>query len=97
MVNARPEATAPSDPLARTARARRVGLAAAMVVAPWLIVLSETGRSIANPRGKDDIDPAVALAIAHDHTTMLRWSSFAALVGALLLVPAVIGVMQPGG
>jgi hypothetical protein len=94
MVNAEPEITAPSDPLARTARTRRVGLALAMYVAPWFIVMSETGHSIANPEGKDDIDPAVALALATEHTTLLRWSSFAALVGAMLLVPAVMGVMR---
>lgn len=94
MVNARSETAEPSDPFARTARARRVGLAIAMFTAPWFIVLAETGHSIANPAGKDDIDPAVALTIATDHTTLLRWSSFAALVGALLLVPAVMGVMR---
>ena len=93
MVTVEPE-TSSSDPYARTARARRVGLATAMFVAPWFIVLSEIGHSIANPDGKDDIDPAVALAIASDHVTLQRWSSFAALVGALLLVPAVMGVMR---
>jgi hypothetical protein len=94
MVDAQPEATTLSDPFARTARTRRVGLALAMFVAPWLIVVSETGHSIANPQGKDDIDPAVALAVANDHATLQHWSSFAALVGALLLVPAVLGVMR---
>ena len=94
MANAEPETIDPSDPFARTAKLRRWGLALAMFVAPWFIVLSETGHSIANPDGKDDIDPAVALAIASDHVTLLRWSSFAALVGALLLVPAVLGVMR---
>ncbi|MCA1656143.1 MAG: hypothetical protein LC713_00215 [Actinobacteria bacterium] len=94
MSTARPEITDQSDPLARTAKTRRVGLAAAMFAAPWFIVAAETGHSIANPTGKDDIDPAVALAIASNHTTLLRWSSFAALVGAMLLVPAVMGVMR---
>lgn len=94
MVTAKPEIAAPSDPFARTAKTRRMGLALAMFVAPWFIVLSETGHSIANPDGKDDIDPAVALAIASDHATLQRWASFAALAGALLLVPAVMGVMR---
>ena len=93
-MNALPQTTALSEPLARTARTRRMGLASAMCAAPWLIVLSETGHAIANPQGEDDIDPAVALAIATDHTTLQRWSSFAALLGALLLVPAVMGVMR---
>jgi hypothetical protein len=90
----RPELTDSADPVARTANTRRIGLALAMFAAPWFIVAAETGHSIANPDGKDDIDPAVALAIATDHTTLQRWSSFAALIGALLLVPAVIGVMH---
>ncbi len=94
MTNARPEITDQSDPLSRTAKTRRVALALAMFTAPWLIVVAETGHSIANPHGKDDIDPAVALAIATDHTTLQRWSSFAALLGAILLVPAVLGVMR---
>jgi hypothetical protein len=94
MSTARPATTDQSDPLARTARTRRVGLALAMFAAPWFVVVAETGHSLANPQGKDDIDPAVALAIATDHTTLQRWASLAALIGALLLVPAVMGVMR---
>jgi hypothetical protein len=89
-----PLTTGQHDAFARTARERRVGLALAMFAAPWLIVVAETGRSIMNPTGKDDIDPAVALTIATDHTTLQRWSSFAALLGALLFIPAVLGVMR---
>jgi hypothetical protein len=88
------EITHLSDPLARTAKTRRVALALAMLTAPWFIVLAEIGHSIADPHGKDDINPAVGLAIATDHTTLQRWSSFAALMGALFLVPAVMGVMR---
>ena len=94
MTDVRPEVAERPDPLARTAKTRRVALALAMFTAPWLIVAAETGHSIANSHGKDDIDPAVALAIAAGHTTLQRWSSFAALLGALLLVPAVMGVMR---
>jgi hypothetical protein len=94
MSTVQPEFIDQSDPLARTARTRQVGLALAMFAAPWFIVAAETGHSIANPHGQDDIDPSVALAIATDHTTLLRWASLAALVGAMLLVPAVMGVMR---
>jgi hypothetical protein len=94
MINERPDIVHQSDPLARTATTRRVALALAMFTAPWFIVLAETGHSIASPHGGDDINPAVALAMAADHTTLMRWASFAALLGALLLVPAVIGVMR---
>jgi hypothetical protein len=82
------------DPFARTEKARRWGLALAMLTAPWLIVIAETGHALGNPHGADDLDPAVALTLARDHTTMQRWSSLAAMVGALLLVPAVLGVMR---
>jgi hypothetical protein len=94
MSTARPEIPQQSDPFERTAKTRRAALALAMFTAPWFIVMAEVGHSIANPQGKDDIDPAVALTIATDHTTLLRWASFAALMGAMLLVPAVLGVMR---
>ena len=82
------------DPFARTAATRRWGLALAMFTAPWLIVIAETGHSLGNPHGTDDLDPAVALTIASEHTTLQRWSSFAAMVAAMLMVPAVLGVMR---
>jgi hypothetical protein len=82
------------DPLARTASTRRVGLAVAMLVGPWLVVGAETAHALINPQGKDDIDPAVSLAVTADHLTVTRWASLAAMLGALLLVPAVLGVMR---
>lgn len=82
------------DPFARTASTRRVGIALAMFVAPWLIVAAETGSALRNPQGNDDIDPAVSLGLTADHLTVMRWSSLAAMLGALLLVPAVLGVMR---
>jgi hypothetical protein len=94
MSNAQLDVIGQSDPFARTEKMRRLALASAMVVAPWFIVLAETGHSIANPHGKDDIDPAVALGIAAEHTALQRWASFVALLGAMLLVPAVMGVMR---
>lgn len=77
----------------RTAAVRRVGLALAMIVAPWLIVAAETAHALTNPSGRDDIDPAVSLALTTDHLAATRWASLAAMLGALLLVPAVLGVM----
>lgn len=82
------------NPYARTAATRRVGLALAMLVAPWLIVAAETGHALTTPGGKDDIDPAVGLALTADHLTAMRWLSLTAMIGALLLVPAVLGVMR---
>jgi len=82
------------NPLARTATTRRVGLALAMLVGPWLIVAAETGHMLTAKQGQDDLDPATTLAVTADHLTLVRWSSLAAVVGALLLVPAVLGVMR---
>lgn len=56
MDNAQPGISDLSDALARTARTRRGGLVLAMFAAPWLIVVAETGHSIANPQGTDDVD-----------------------------------------
>ncbi|HEY3013969.1 MAG TPA: hypothetical protein VGJ41_02605 [Nocardioides sp.] len=94
MTTSVPSADEARDPFARTASTRRVGLALAMLVAPWLIVVAETAHALTNPHGKDDIDPAVGLALTADHLTVTRWASLAAMLGALLLVPAVLGVMR---
>ncbi len=82
------------DPLERTARTRLVGVALAMFVAPWLIVAAETAHALTNPHGKDEIDPAVGFTLAADHLVIYRWSSVAAMLGAILLVPATLGVMR---
>lgn len=80
--------------LARTARTRQVGLALAMLIAPWFIVVANTGDSIMKLDGGDDTTPQGALDIAAAHLTVDRWMNFAALIGSLLLVPAVLGVMR---
>lgn len=83
----------PAD-LARTAKARRVGLAASLLAGPWFIVAANTGDSIMTLHGGDDLTPEHALALAAAHPTLDRWSSFAALLGSLLLVPASLGLMR---
>jgi hypothetical protein len=85
---------AASDALARTARMRRVGLAAAMLTGPWLIVAANTGHSVMTLHGGDDLEPSHAIALATDHLDLDRWSNLAALLGSLLLVPAVLGAMR---
>ncbi len=83
------------DPFARTAATRRVGLALAMLVAPWLIVVAETGNALDNPHGLDDIsNNAAGLALTAEHLTTVQWTSFVDMIGAILLVPAVLGVMR---
>ena len=82
------------DPSARTAAARRVGLAVSMLVAPWFIVAAETARALTTAGNQDDTDPVVGLHLTAAHLALTRWASLAAMLGALLLVPAVLGVMR---
>jgi hypothetical protein len=82
------------DPFARTSSTRRVGLALTMLVAPWFIVVAETVHAIVSPGGADDLDPAASLAMTADHPTLTAWGGLAGMLGALLLVPAVLGVMR---
>jgi hypothetical protein len=89
-----PSVDGEQDPFARTASTRRVGLALAMLIAPWFIVAAETVHAILSPGGADDLDPAVALAKTADHPTLTAWGGLAGMLGALLLVPAVLGVMR---
>ncbi len=82
------------DPFARTARTRVIGLAAAMIVAPLLQIAAETAHSAMTLHGGDDLEPSGDLALASGHLALDRWASLAALLGALLFVPAVLGVMR---
>ena len=50
------------DPLARTATTRRVGLAVAMLLAPWFIVAAEVGHAAMTLHGGDDLEPSSDLA-----------------------------------
>jgi hypothetical protein len=94
MISTDTDRSTTSVDVARTARVRRVGLAAAMLTAPWFIVAANTGDSIMKLDGGDDTKPRDALQLAADHLTLDRWSNLAALIGSLLLVPAVLGVMR---
>jgi hypothetical protein len=85
--------TAASD-LARTARTRQVGLAAALFVAPWLIVAANAADTVMTLHGGDDLTPSHALAVAAAHPRAEPWANLAAMVGSMLLVPAVLGVMR---
>ncbi len=82
------------DDLDRTARTRRIGLATAMLTAPWFIVAANTGHTVVTIHGGDDIAPRQAIELVSGHLTLYRWSTLAAMLGSLLLVPAVLGVMR---
>jgi hypothetical protein len=77
----------------RTERARRVGQGLALMVAPWAFVIANTGDVLTTDGGLDDTTPRGALLIAAAHPLADKWFTFAAMVGCLLLVPAVLGAM----
>jgi hypothetical protein len=85
--------TAASD-LARTARTRQVGLASALFVAPWFIVAANTADTVMTFHGGDDLTPSHALAVAAAHPSLEPWANAAAMLGSILLVPAILGVMR---
>jgi hypothetical protein len=78
----------------RTRQTRERGMAAALLLAPWLIVAANTGNSIISLNGGDDTHPRDALALATDHPVLEPWANLAGLLGSLLLVPAVLGIMR---
>ena len=82
-----------TDP-SRTAGARRAGLALALFTAPWLIVAANTAHTVMTLDGVDDLTPEGDLALAAGYPVLDRWGKLAAVLGALLLVPAVLGVMR---
>jgi hypothetical protein len=77
-----------------TDRARRLGQTAALFVAPWCFVLSNAGYAWTARHGTSDMTAKGALGIAAAYPSLGKWSTFAALVGSLLLVPAVLGAMS---
>ena len=78
----------------RTMRTRRVGQGLALLVAPWAFVVANAGDVVNRVPGQDDTTARGALLIAAAHPTAEKWFTFAAMVGCLLLVPAVLGAMN---
>ena len=77
----------------RTARTRRVSQGLALMVAPWAFVIANTGDVLTTEHGLDDTTPRGALLIAAAHPLADKWFTCAAMIGCLLLVPAVLGAM----
>ncbi len=77
----------------RTERTRRVSQALALMIAPWAFVIANTGDVLTTGDGLDDTTPRGALLISAAHPLADRWFTCAAMVGCLLLVPAVLGAM----
>ena len=80
--------------LARTARVRRDGMAVALFVAPWGFVAANAVYAWMTLHGGDDLTSRHALALAGAHPLAYRLGGLAAMVGSLLMVPAVLGAMR---
>jgi hypothetical protein len=79
---------------AATARARRVGLSLALFVAPWGFVVANTLYAWTTLHGGDDLSSRNALALAAAHPLASRVGILAAMIGSLLMLPAVLGAMK---
>jgi hypothetical protein len=85
-------AQAPSLPT-RLDGARRTLTAAAMVVAPWGFVVTNSGYAWTIRNGGSDSTGAEALALVAPQPDLFRVVVVAGMLGSLLLVPAVLGAM----
>ncbi|MFE9654983.1 hypothetical protein [Micromonospora sp. NPDC006431] len=79
--------------VASTDALRRVGTAAAMLLAPWGFVVANAAYAWATRDGGSDETGADALALAAAHPAPLRVSTIAALLGCLLIIPAALGAI----
>jgi hypothetical protein len=82
------DASYPTDSVARLA----AGLA--LILAPLGLFVANTSYAWATRNGGSDDTGASALALAGQHPGLLRLALTAALIGSLLLVPAVLGAMR---
>jgi hypothetical protein len=78
----------------RTERTRRVSQGLALMLAPWAFVIANTGDVLTTEQGLDDTTPRGALLISAAHPLADKWFTFIAMIGCLLLVPAVLGTMS---
>jgi hypothetical protein len=83
---------APSPP-SRLDSARRTLTAAAMVLAPWGFVVTNSGYAWAIRNGGSDSTGADALALVAPRPDLFRVVVVAGMLGSLLLVPAVLAAM----
>jgi hypothetical protein len=77
----------------RTERTRRLSQGLALMLAPWAFVVANAGDVVTTEHGLDDTNARGALLIAAAHPVADKWFTFAAMIGCLLLVPAVLGAM----
>lgn len=77
-----------------TDRLRRPAVALALFLAPLGLLMANAGYAWATRHGGSDQTGADLLALAWRHPRALRLSLTAALIGSLLLIPAVLGMMR---
>ena len=78
-----------------TSGVRRLGCAAAMVVAPWGFVITNACYAYAIRNGGSDLTGADALALtAATPPAVVRVMLVAGMLGCLLLIPAVLGAFR---
>jgi hypothetical protein len=87
--------TAPdTDATEGTARLRRNALALALFVAPWGFVVANGAYAYMTLHGGQDLTGAGALALSAAHPTANRLGMVTAMLGSLLMVPAMVGAMR---
>jgi hypothetical protein len=78
----------------RTTELRRKGQAIALMVAPWGFVIANTCYAWATRNGGDDMQGDHALELYGANPGLVRLALNAAMLGSLLIIPAVIGAMR---
>jgi hypothetical protein len=78
----------------RTTRTRRVGQALALFIAPWGFVIANATDAWTSRHGFSDETAKGALDLAAAHPLVEKWGTLAAMVGCILLIPAVLGAMS---
>ncbi|MFG1661413.1 hypothetical protein ACGFIY_33520 [Micromonospora chersina] len=76
---------------------RRIGLAAALFLAPWAIVACNTFWAIAQSRGAKDETGADQVAAATAYPDLLHLAVLFGMIGALLMIPASLAVARVVG
>lgn len=79
--------TAPADGM------RRVGTALAMILAPWGFVVANACYAVATRHGGSDETGSAALALVRSEPTLMRVAVTAAMIGCVLITPAILGAM----
>jgi hypothetical protein len=77
----------------RTARLRRLSQASALVVAPLAFLIANLGDQLTKSSGQDDTTARGALEIAASHPAADIAFSCVAMLGCLVLIPAMLGAM----